>query len=90
MINKLLENLKNNNLKFNYLRSSTLLKIRDENKKIIELLPVFPPFITKHTEENNKTIYKFKRLDNDLVVFYEDEVIWIDYEVIGFWKCVNP
>ncbi|WP_322911058.1 phage portal protein [Mycoplasmopsis felis] len=66
-----------------------LLKIRDENKKIIELLPVFPPFITKHTEENNKTIYKFKRLDNDPVVFYEDEVIWIDYEVIPGFENVS-
>ncbi|TDV23499.1 HK97 family phage portal protein [Mycoplasmopsis mustelae] len=69
--------------------SAPLLKVSDQTGALIELIPVYPPYLTKKQKDNGETFYQFKRDNNDPINFLDDEIIFIEYEIIPGFDTAN-
>lgn len=66
-----------------------ILKSYDDSGKLIELYPLFPPWLTKKIESNTVT-YILKSPDvNREIILQEDDVIWLEYESINGFEDIS-
>lgn len=61
--------------------SSPILKVYNDQKQLISLLPIYPGFITKKYE-NNSLVYEFKN-NQTTCTYNQEQIIWVDYEFIS-------